>query len=291
MKIIIILIILIIWSPNCFTQIKVIQFFDGQDFIPSVTVFDSSKNLFLISNEKGEIYLKNQNYLLVISHVGYNSSTYHISSEDNQTLIKITLSKRIHEELPVLIFSKKVKDSKRLYKFGEINKNAKSGLQFYSQGKLGSVIEYDSIKTALYLKSLKFEIKNHKISNRYNSKLEIKIYQFERPFITPFPINSIPIIIDFKDLRRINEIIMKEKIVLPPNGILISFEFFNENTLDPNTYILFNGKENSDKCLTIKGSIFLLNWKQRVPIDCSFNPFSFKNIRLNLLIKCSNYYE
>lgn len=274
-----------------FSQNKVIQFVCGKQPIPNVTVIDSAKNLFLISNDNGEVQIKNNNYSLRVSHVGFNPVSIDIDSTNNSSRVSIPLSVRITEELPIVVRSDKIKVSKINVHFGNIKKNARSGLEFFVQGKFGSIIEYNLSISNLYLKNIKFEIRNQKLTNSFNSKLEIKLYQFERPFINPVPLNTLPIIIDFKDLKRINEIAIKEKIILPPNGVLISFEFYNVNTEDKKCYIFLNGIENSEKCLIIKESIFSPYWSKKVPNNCSFNPSTFKNLRLNIKIKCSNFYE
>lgn len=287
------LIIFILFSSNIFAQKIQLKIVSANTPVQNATITDEHKKLITISNIEGVVFLEKDNYNLIISHVGYKNYNLNISITDTAKIIKVNLNKNIVEEPVITVLAIQKKQKLKKYSFGLYKyKSEPAGHISLTSGKLGVIIPYNLPQKDIYLKSLKFQLKNTKQSNKLNCKLEIKLYQILGDTIAFYPLNSKQILINFKDLKRNNTVSIEEKIILPKSKILISFEFYNLDKSNKESYIFFTANEVSDNCLLITNSVFAPNWQGvKIPYSCRPNSFTLKHQQFNIKLNAQNIYE
>lgn len=266
----IILVFLILLKINGYSQNITIKFqnSDGSN-IPFVYIFDSTKNYKNVSNQTGMISVPNNDYCLETSHVSYLNSQINIKKSKNDTVIIIQLLRKIYEMEEILITNnfQKQKWKKReigtFYKSGKstssISQNLKSGIAFRLSNLEFNVAVLESIK-------FKSEI-NKKVMISDAVVVEIKLYAIDsNSMVEKEPLNKLPIYLNVRDLKRKNEIRLDEKIIIPRNGLFISFEVpFSKNETLP--ILIFSGTFQNNTCNYFVQNATKLYWPINILLE------------------------
>jgi hypothetical protein len=220
--------------------------------IPFATILDSTKGIIEFSDISGMVKLKKGDYYLTISHVSFED--YHLIIENikEDTTIIINLESKTEILETVAISSSKIDKTKK-YNYGALNHRTSSSITLKEKILMGVIIAVNTLngENPKYLRSIMFKMDNIKKTKKENFVIELKLFGFNKNNqLDTVPLNSQPIYLKSINIKKINEIMLSEKIRLSENGLFISIEL-PEIMKDKKTYtITFWGDYYSDIPLT-----------------------------------------
>lgn len=228
-------------------------------------LFDSEKNLRAITNENGVIQISDGNYKFETSHVSYLNKTISISSSQKDTIIVIQLLDRVTKTEEVIVKTSLQNQKWRKNEIGTFHNSGKSSSGVYHNLKTGIVFAFTEkdFNTAI-LESIKFKTDiNKKLKITDTLLIEIKLYGIYNGLVEANPLNKIPIYLNIKELRKKNEIKVNEKILIPKEGLFLSFEVpFSTNKTKP--ILVFFGNFNNTECKFFVRNTKELNWPTNI---------------------------
>ena len=188
------------------------------------SVFQESNKLFLVTNDSGVVRLGAGEYRLSITHVSFNTKTVEISVAKTDTLIKVNLFRKESLIEEVVFISKKIEKAKQR-RVGSYELYSKATFNFYSALVVGiKCPPVNDVNKINILTKIQFRSENVSQAIPENLKIEIKIFGINADTLTSTPLNYLPIYLNSKDLDGNVTINLGEKIFIPKDGVLLTFE-------------------------------------------------------------------
>ncbi len=222
----IIILAFIAFCANIFAQSVTIMFKDSESNpIPYLTVFDSSSKINLATNLLGLVKLKKSSYNISTSHISFFDTTFKIEESSKDTLLTILLKNRSKVLNEVSIVSKLRINKSKYFEIGNFKRKTLYIDELNSNLKLGYWItpNFSSIESH-YFRSFKIKILNFKELKKENFIVELKLYKINNKIVDSIPLNNKPIYLHSNELRKNNEILINENIIIPKDGFFISIE-------------------------------------------------------------------
>lgn len=220
-----------------------------EDNIPIsyVTVYDTAKHQIIgFTDVHGFMKLNYQPKTLKFTHVTFEDKYLSVSDFINDTVqLYLSLKQKV---LETVITSNVTIDKRRFYQTGTYYRNTSSGFIFRGNNAIGYKVEFDPLANGTsYLRSIKFVLGNVASIDKPDVIIEIKIYAIlENGYIGAFPLNTVPIYIKAADLKRKNQIFIKETIKIPNEGFFLSFQLPLILDIHYDWTIMFKGSNNSE---------------------------------------------
>lgn len=225
--------LLLFISINCYTtshsQSYMISFQDqSQISLPYVTVVDTLNREYKMADNNGILEFETANSnALKISLIGYQDTFILAETLLDEDTNFITLRKNIEELEGVVVLANLDDLRKRTKSAGYFTRKGRDEFNFSSKSKFGILIDrYISNPNLKILKQINFRlVKPRNIRRGEDYQIEIKLYAYQNGKLSAQPINKEPIYFNFDKAKKKNSIDLEETIVLPKDGLFISFEF------------------------------------------------------------------
>lgn len=241
--------LIVLFVNTCFSQTVLIKITSNEKAVPFATISDSMKGVIQFSDMSGEAGLKSDNYNLTISHVSFDD--YHLSlpGTAHDTIVLISLTPKATVLETVSVYNEKADKSKK-YKYEVFEKKLRSSLTLREKILLGVNIPLKNFDSDdhKYLRSICFILDSIQKTRKEEFVIEFKVYALnENNQPEPVPLNIKPLYLRSGDVKKNNEIILNEKILLPEYGLFISAELPEVFTNKYLYTITFSGDYKTDK--------------------------------------------
>lgn len=256
MKYLISILLFCTFQITVFAQNTSLHFVDKENqSIPYVTVYDSTNNLYALSDLDGALSLKTKSYHLHLERIGYQAMDTFLILNPTDKVVEISLQNDANLMDDVVIKAQKIEKRKmKIKSFGDYNDRKGGEFVFRDKTKLGyAVNDLPYTNHLRYLRSVKFKLKKPRLLRKNDFVIELKIYPISKyNTIENTPLNYEPIFIKASTLRNSNEIVINQTIEIPENGVFISLElpdFFDNKEKTGIRFIISNHEEKCNEYL------------------------------------------